>query len=156
MTTSERRPGSGTAYPADTQCHRSSPLQGYQRSRRAWYLAGCQGRRVLHAAGRGCRAGQPLGADRYETNWNVAIWADGSIFLRYDQLGFCSGENFPYELGAGPYLGQMRGMLLLTRPTYGLMTCTSNLITDNAGGVDDAKFIGIGEPTIGQVKEILQ
>jgi hypothetical protein len=94
------------------------------------------------------------GADRYQTNRNVAEWAKANGGLSFVHLGIATGDKFPDGLAAGPYLALDRGSLLLS-PLAGLPAVIAAEITANAGAVDHASFFAMIEPVISQVKALI-
>jgi len=95
------------------------------------------------------------GADRYETNRNVAVWGKSAAGLSYSHLGIATGDKFPDALAAGPYMAQSDGILLLS-PLYGpLPACISYAIAGNAESIDRVTFVAMIEPVISQVQALL-
>jgi Tol biopolymer transport system component len=95
------------------------------------------------------------GRDRYQTNANVAAWAQANAGLTFTHIGIATGEKFPDALAAGPYLAKDSGILLLSPLLGPLQPVTGALITANRSAVRQVTFIAMVEPVIGQVKALL-
>jgi len=94
--------------------------------------------------------GNCSGADRYETNANVAAWAAAAAGLGFTHLGICTGEKFPDALAAGPFLAIDGGSVLLTAAT-GVPPAVSTTLTAHAGEVGRLDFIGVASDPIWSV-----
>jgi hypothetical protein len=95
------------------------------------------------------------GANRYVTNSNVAIWATKSGCLGFQDVGFATGDKFPDALAAGPYLGEVYGVLLLSPLVGPVPAPISAALTAKAADVYRLTYIACIEPVIGQVKALL-
>jgi putative cell wall-binding protein len=99
--------------------------------------------------------GNLSGANRYETNRNVASWSQAMAGLTFAHSALATGDKFPDALAAGPYLALDRGILLLT-PLYGpLPTSIAAVITANRDAIQRFSFIAIVEPVLSQTKALL-
>jgi len=95
------------------------------------------------------------GADRYETNRNVALWGKANAGLTFAHLGLATGDKFPDALAAGPYMARDHGILLLSPLNGPLPAGISYLISDNAASVDKVTFIAMIEPVVSQAQALL-
>jgi len=99
--------------------------------------------------------GNLSGADRYETNANVANWSQSIIGLTFLFTGFATGDKFPDALASGSYLAQESGILPLS-PLYGpLPKVIASALGGHNADVGRVTFIACIEPVIGQVKALL-
>jgi putative cell wall-binding protein len=96
------------------------------------------------------------GADRYQTNRNVAEWGVKNADLAFTHIGLATGDKFPDALAAGPYLARDRGILLLTPLNGPLPDCIGAEISAYVDEIDQVSFIAMIEPVLSQVKALLQ
>jgi N-acetylmuramoyl-L-alanine amidase len=95
------------------------------------------------------------GADRYQTNRNVAEWSKTNAGLSFTHTGLATGDKFPDALAAGPYLALDNGILLLTPLNGPLPSSVSGVLAANASSVGHLSLIAMIEPVISQVKALV-
>jgi putative cell wall-binding protein len=81
------------------------------------------------------------GKNRYDTSARVAKWAVKHESMRWNQMGFVSGETVGQSLVAGVAKGRTRSVLLMTDRDY-LSSHTAEVLKDHQASVKAADFIG--------------
>jgi len=94
------------------------------------------------------------GSDRYQTNRNVARWAESNAGMTFAHVGLATGDKFPDALAAGPYLAADAGIILLS-PLSKLSATISPDIAAHADTVGHVSFIAMIRPVTSQVKALL-
>ncbi|MBN1631914.1 MAG: cell wall-binding repeat-containing protein [Thermoleophilia bacterium] len=95
------------------------------------------------------------GSDRYHTNVNVTEWAVTNGGLVFTNMGVAPGDLFPDALTAGPYLGRLDGVLLLSPAAGPLPSCIAAEIAANGSVVRRVTFFGMHDSAITAVITVL-
>ncbi len=82
------------------------------------------------------------GSSRFDTAAQVAQIGVSTYGMGWDGVGVTTGMNFPDALAAGPVLGQLDTVMLLTATTAPLPSPTSAKLAANADSINSVHFFG--------------